>query len=499
MAAGTDEPTPRHPAHGLLDTVAATIWSGRLSPPDGRLRLPTGPVRPRRGRLVGGVCAGLARSLGWNVWFIRALLLIINGPLYILLWVLMPPEGPDGRATDTRGRDVVVWLALLGLGAGTAAVTAAQLASTGVPTGPAIVVGVAVGTALPVLSWSPLLAWRILAVAELLGLAGFALWTDGVVLRLWPWPIPGLVLLALVLFLVALRYERRIAVCAGAVTIVADVAVAPALTAVPLYAPPLLALVMAAALVLGDSIRTRRHVERRLAQETDRRRQDLARHAVLEERARIARELHDVVGHHMSMIAIQAEAAAYKVPDLPEPLRVPLTVINQAARAALAETRRIVGLLRVDDADGSAHEDAEPGAEMCPPPGLDGLDDLIERARRSGIDVSASVLGVPVPLPIAVDVSAYRIVQEALTNVAHHAPGASAEVVIGYHRTSLAVRITDDGPVQGHRSTTGGGGHGLVGMRERVAMLGGRLSVGPADAGGFVVSAQLPIGAQDGH
>jgi signal transduction histidine kinase/phage shock protein PspC (stress-responsive transcriptional regulator) len=498
MAAGTDEPAPRHSAHGLLDTVAATIWSGRLSPPDGRLRLPTGPVRPRQGRLIGGVCAGLARSLGWNVWFIRALLLIISAPLYILLWVLMPPEGPDGGAIDARGRNVVVWLALLGLGAGTAAVTAAQLDSTGVPTGPAIVVGVAVGTALPVLSWSPLLAWRILAVAELLGLVAFALWTDGVVLRLWPWPIPGLVLLTLVLFLVALRHERRIAACAGAVTIVVDVAVAPALTAVPVYAPLILALVMAAALVLGDSIRTRRHVERRLTQETDRRRQDLARHAVLEERARIARELHDVVGHHMSMIAIQAEAAAYKVPDLPEPLRVPLTVINQAAREALAETRRIVGLLRVDDADGSA-EDADLDADRFPPPGLDGLDDLIERTRRSGIDVSSSVRGVPVPLPIAVDVSAYRIVQEALTNVAHHAPGAAVDVAIGYHRTSLAVRIVDDGPVPGSRSTTGGGGHGLVGMGERVAMLGGRLSVGPAEAGGFEVSAHLPIGAEDGH
>jgi signal transduction histidine kinase len=235
-------------------------------------------------------------------------------------------------------------------------------------------------------------------------------------------------------------------------------------------------------LAFGDAVGGRYTAELSLAEQEALRRQDLARQVRLEERARIARELHDVVAHHMSVIAMQAEAAPYKIPDLPEAARDTFALVRDAARDALTETRRVVGLLRSEDE----------GTERRPQPGLERLEELVGGARRAGLSVDVVIVGVPRPVSAGVDLSAYRIVQESLSNASRYAPGARVRVEVRYGRRVLAVSVTDDGP----RTTPQepGGGHGLVGMRERVAMLGGTLSAGPAEPRGWAVTAELPHG-----
>jgi signal transduction histidine kinase len=182
------------------------------------------------------------------------------------------------------------------------------------------------------------------------------------------------------------------------------------------------------------------------------------------------------------MIAIQAEAAPLKIPDLPPAAQETLAAIRGAAREALAETRRVVGLLR--------NGDELP--ERVPQPGLARLDELIETARQSDLTVELTVIGVPRPLPGGVDLSAYRIVQEALSNASRYAPGAHVSVVVGYGRLQLRISVSDNGSAS-PAAVRAGGGHGLVGMRERVAMLGGTLTAGTQDEG-FAVIADLPYG-----
>jgi len=200
------------------------------------------------------------------------------------------------------------------------------------------------------------------------------------------------------------------------------------------------------------------------------------------ERARIARELHDVVAHHVSMISVQAEAARLTTPGLPDQGRERLRQISATARDAMAELRRVLGVLR---------EDGPAAPDRAPQPGLARLDELTGRALVTGGAVRVLVSGEPRPLPAGVDVSAYRILQEALTNVRRHAPGADVEVEVAYAARGVRLRVRDDGPgpPEGH-----GSGHGLLGMRERVTMAGGRLYAGPAEDGrGFLVDAELPL------
>ncbi|HYK67764.1 MAG TPA: sensor histidine kinase [Streptosporangiaceae bacterium] len=202
---------------------------------------------------------------------------------------------------------------------------------------------------------------------------------------------------------------------------------------------------------------------------------------VLAERARIARELHDVVAHHVSMMVVQAESARVGTPGLPPAGEASLTAIRDTGRQALAEMRRLVGMLR-----------AEPGesADRAPQPGLHDLDELVAAARAAGNDVQLRREGQPQPVPAGVDVTAYRIVQEALTNVRRHAPGAPAEVLLRYADHTVQVKISDRGPGP---ATINRDGHGLLGMRERAAMIGGSLHTGPAPGGGYVVIADLPV------
>ncbi|WP_344294995.1 sensor histidine kinase, partial [Streptomyces synnematoformans] len=214
----------------------------------------------------------------------------------------------------------------------------------------------------------------------------------------------------------------------------------------------------------------------------------LYEHAARGERARIARELHDVVAHHISMISVQAETARLTTPGLPDEGARRLRDIGDTARTALTEMRRLLGVLREDAG-------ADP-AERRPPPGLAQLNELLDDARdAAGSAVRLIVSGSVHPLGTGVELTAYRIVQEALTNARRHAPGAAVDVELHYAETALRLRIRDNGPgAHGGAGREGGhgGGHGLTGMRERAAAVGGGLRGGPAAGGGFLLEATLP-------
>jgi signal transduction histidine kinase len=198
----------------------------------------------------------------------------------------------------------------------------------------------------------------------------------------------------------------------------------------------------------------------------------------LEERTLIARELHDIVAHHVSRIAVQAETTRLTTPGLPDVGEQRLEEIATTARLALADMRRLLGVLRAD------------AAARHPQPGLDQLDELLDTARDSGTSIRLRLCGPVVTLPAGVDLSAYRILQEALTNARRHAPTADVEVELRFEPGTLHLRVHDNGPGPAGASLTG---HGLPGMRERAALVGGTLSAGPGAGGGFTVEAELPI------
>jgi signal transduction histidine kinase len=222
--------------------------------------------------------------------------------------------------------------------------------------------------------------------------------------------------------------------------------------------------------------------------ELERAREALARQAVVEERLRLARELHDVIAHAMSVIAVQSGVGAHVADSRPEEVGKALAAIEATSRAALTELRRLLGVLRQDD---------EPQASLTPAPGLANLEGLLAEVAKAGLAVRLRVEGRPAPLPAGLELSAYRIIQEALTNVVKHAGPAHAQVTIRYRDHGVAVEVIDDGrgvaavAADGRRGT----GHGLIGMAERVAVFGGDLEVGPRPGGGFRVVARLPLAA----
>jgi signal transduction histidine kinase len=205
-----------------------------------------------------------------------------------------------------------------------------------------------------------------------------------------------------------------------------------------------------------------------------------ARLAVAEERARIARELHDIVAHAMSVMVLQVGAVRHKLPKTLEEDRDALGRVERAGRTALAEMRRLLGAMRRDG----------DGVELGPQPGLDALDSLVEDVSRAGLPVRLHLDGEPFPLPRAIDLSAYRIVQEGLTNALKHSHASHADVTVRYRPDELELEVADDGKGP---TTANGHGHGLVGIRERVNIYGGEMSAGAAPAGGFTLSARLPV------
>ena len=218
----------------------------------------------------------------------------------------------------------------------------------------------------------------------------------------------------------------------------------------------------------------------RRAQIAERERDLVAREAVVEERARIARELHDVIAHHVSMIVLQAGAERRVLDGANASTREVLETVERTGRSALTEMRRLLGMLR-----GDANE------PLTPQPGLTDVPVLVRQLREAGLPVELHVEGERRELPVGIELSAYRIVQEALTNAIKHAGEASASVNIRYGSDSLELEIADDGT--GASKPVSSGGHGLVGMRERVALYGGRLDAGRRPSGGFVVRVRLPI------
>ncbi len=216
-------------------------------------------------------------------------------------------------------------------------------------------------------------------------------------------------------------------------------------------------------------------------------RREEARRRASERRLRIAQELHDVLAHDISLINVQAGVALHLLDERPEQARSALSAIKEASREALGQLRSVLGVLR------QADEEAPRG----PTPGMADLDNLVSRAAATGLDVSVAVDGERSPLPSGVDLAAFRIVQEALTNVVRHAGAARAEVHVTYGDHGVAVQVDDDG--QGPPPTPpSGGGSGIAGMRERAAVLGGRLEVGPRPGGGFRVRAELPVDGPSG-
>jgi signal transduction histidine kinase len=241
---------------------------------------------------------------------------------------------------------------------------------------------------------------------------------------------------------------------------------------------------MVALLLLGDAVRARRgwqaEVRERLARvEADRERE--AERRVEQERLRIARELHDVMAHTIAVVTVQAGVAAEVLADDPDEARAALTTIRSASREAMAELKATVGVLRAGEGD---------EAPRAPSPGLGQLDGLFQTARDAGLHVEAAVSGEPRPLPALVDLTAYRIVQESLTNIRRHSGAASATVTIRYEPADVVIEVDDDG--RGPAATDGRPGYGLAGMAERSAAVGGRLEAGRRPGGGFRVTARLP-------
>jgi signal transduction histidine kinase len=301
------------------------------------------------------------------------------------------------------------------------------------------------------------------AAATVLGIPGF----------------PGTVSLplAIALYTVAAERERTQALTVAAPVGLAAV-VAPYATADFNWAEALLSFLLTAGIPIGlgrgtYARRARIRRDRELAAQT----------AVAEERVRIARELHDVVAHSMSVMVVQAGAARAVASRDPAALDEALGNVEAAGRAGLAEMRRLLGVLRQDG--------EEPA--LSPQPGLANLDDLLARTRAAGLPVEAIIEGTPRPLPAGVDLSAFRIVQESLTNALRHAGDAHARVLLRYLDDVVEIEVADDGlgPVTGD---DGRGHHGLAGMRERAGLCGGTVVAGPREGGGFVVRALLPTG-----
>ena len=329
------------------------------------------------------------------------------------------------------------------------------------------------------------LVWRRRRPAEVLGLAGLT----SIALELAGYSNAGPITVLVALYTVASIAERRRSLQALAVTATAVLVVLVAnwdeLTAIDVFANYV---VFGTAWILGDNVRTRRRYVAELEEKAVRmeaEREAQAERAAVAERTRIARELHDVVAHSVSMMTVQAGAARRLLDrtGADSDARDAVATVEATGREALAELRRAVGVLR---------EDGE-GSGTAPQPGVGDIAALVARAQDAGLSVELTLEGEPRPLPSGVDLSAYRIAQEALTNAFKHAGPAHAVVRVCYGTDALEVQVIDDGRGAAADPAPGGGGNGLVGMRERVAMFGGDLRAGPRPGGGYEVRARLPL------
>jgi signal transduction histidine kinase len=329
----------------------------------------------------------------------------------------------------------------------------------------------------------PLLArrWRPFAVfVGMLSFGGAASFVDG---RVVPASFFAFISVLTVCFMLGMLPDRRQALAGLALALAVATIVANnnpnASSGDYVFIPVVFTLLWLAGLALGRTLEQAREAEER-ARRAERERVDEARRAVEAERARISRELHDVIAHSVSVMTVQAGAVRRLLKPEQERERQALESVEETGRQALTEMRRLVGLLR----------DQEQMADLAPQPGLRTLDILVGTVREAGLPVELTVEGEPRELPAGVDLSAYRVVQEALTNALKYAGPAHAWVSVRWGERELELEVANDGQSD---SNGGRGGHGLVGMRERVALYGGDLESGERPGGGYVVRARLPI------
>ncbi|MET9083485.1 sensor histidine kinase [Streptomyces sp. NPDC004237] len=359
--------------------------------------------------------------------------------------------------------------------------------------GLAFLLGFAQGSAVVLAMWRPVPAWWMSMAATLVGalaLHGRLGMVKGVFFT-WPWTVAGIIAHLLVLLLLALRVRARVAVEALALTALLTWVLDGVWGAPPHQSTSVVTVVLSAIVVaLGTALRGRREARAELGRQASLTEEERARRTLLEERSRIARELHDVVAHHMSVISIQAQVAPHLVDNPSDELRENLDGIRHNALEALTELRRVLGVLRSEGPDEDAPDDTGTGPHS-PQPTLDRLDALVENTRAAGLTVTVRINGERRPMQSGVELSAYRIVQEALSNVLRHAPGATAHVEIEYIPYGLLVSVANSRPTR-PAPPSPGAGHGLLGMRERTTMLGGSLTAGPGADGGYRVFAELP-------
>ncbi|MEU1398848.1 histidine kinase [Micromonospora zamorensis] len=322
----------------------------------------------------------------------------------------------------------------------------------------------------------PLLAWRLTVLA--LSICTFNAPAD----QAWPWTPPLALGSIAVLAVVVARVDRPVLVWVVAISTVPVLGLVDPDNRVPVL------LLLGALAIVGDLIRRNRLSRHALAAQTEQSEREQERRAVLEERTRIAREMHDVVAHHMSLIAVQAETAPYRLTDVPAPAAAEFVAIAASARDALTDMRRLLGVLRSESS----------GPQTAPQPDLADLDAMVDAARRAGLPVTLDAGPVhegQVPAPVGL--AAYRIVQEGLANAARHAVGAAVRVTVRAGRSGLEVRV-ENSPADARPTADGGPGHGLTGMRERATSLGGTFTAGPLPDGGYAVAAELPYDAEGG-
>ncbi|MFI2374199.1 sensor histidine kinase [Streptomyces sp. NPDC018964] len=348
----------------------------------------------------------------------------------------------------------------------------------------------------------PLRAWYVIFTADVAGALAL-LTVDFEERLLWPFPPMGIVGYIGLCLALGLREPRRTLLLVWLATAAANVGLGFAAPHGTTARTLLLTILGGVTLLLAAALRERYEAQRRLAEQETISEAERDRRTLLEERARIARELHDVVAHHMSVITVQADTAEYRLDELPPDVREEFTSIAATARESLGEMRRLLGVLRNEETHG----------ELAPQPGLTRIGQLVEATVRAGMPVEFTPCDADVPE--ALGLSAYRIVQEALANVVRHAPGAPTRVSVsvsepipepgsgagsgtedGAHLTVLVVNGPPPEPPAGPLEE-GGTGHGLVGMRERVRLAGGTLDVGPLPDGGFRVAARLPLTEKD--
>ncbi|MFI6086964.1 sensor histidine kinase [Streptomyces sp. NPDC051218] len=404
---------------------------------------------------------------------------------------------PAGRAEPLLARAPKRWMRLLplitalGFVAALIPITTQVLANDyGVNGGLAGALGVAQVAPLLLAVSRPLAAWCIVIVADVIGAIVTLSMSDD---RPAPWTVMIIVGYVVVCLLLSLRESRRTLLGVWLVTVVVSLVLGAFRDGGSQDTSVLLIVLSGGALLLGALLRERGDAQRRLIEQETISEAERAQRTLLEERTRIARELHDVVAHHMSVITVQADSAPYRLDGLPDAAREEFGSIAASARESLTEMRRLLAVLRSEDAAG----------ERAPQPGLSRLPHLVEATVRAGIPIELSrpelsVLTQLADVTPAVDLSAYRIVQEALSNVMRHAPGARTTITVTLDEKHLLILVVNGPPTETPDPLEHSGtGHGLVGMRERVRLVGGTVDAGPLPDGGFRVAAQLPLLKKD--